>query len=151
VGVFLGTCQTNVDDARKIDTRYPLISIEGQYKEKHRGSVGELAEYLHRYLCFSEKQQLLTPCSFRSPFLSVTVWSSWTSHNATIPWCEWLAMSRLILLRLREVTRLPFCDCMRFFTFGNYKGATKVLMWSSEPTGWNGAKLAERVWVRDEL
>jgi hypothetical protein len=37
------------------------------------------------------------------------------------------AMSRLILLRLREETRLPFCDCMRFFTFGNYKGTPKVL------------------------
>jgi hypothetical protein len=34
---------------------------------------------------------------------------------------------------------------MPFFTFGNYKGTTNVLMWSSEPTRWKGTKPTERV------
>jgi hypothetical protein len=37
---------------------------------------------------------------------------------------DYFEMSRLILLRYREVTRLPFCDCMRFITVGNYNCAT---------------------------
>ena len=64
---------------------------------------------------------MLAPCPFRSPLLSVTVLSSWTGHNATIPWCGWVTMSRLISLRLREgYLSANVCDPL----LGNYKGTS---------------------------
>jgi hypothetical protein len=43
-----------------------------------------------------------------------------------------IAISRLVLLKLREVimTGFPFFDCMRFFTVGNFKGTTSTILYN---------------------